>query len=232
MPQGETLISYAPVARPDTGAFDVFRCMPIYRSAEGQEFGMDVVLGHKGDIENTAGRNAAILRLIFKALFRAHAQGANVQLIVPVNSIALATRAGATIIHDVFSELEPECWAALTVDVFNLPERVSVDSLSGITVPMLLYTDRFIARPHTAMEDFTVFANCNYQGVVFDMTAGGGDTATQLGQLMDFWSEATKRRLGLCVQNVADDDIVATVRRWEAMHIDGAAIAAPQERPI
>ncbi|MBT6093612.1 MAG: hypothetical protein HOH04_01940 [Rhodospirillaceae bacterium] len=231
MSQGETLIHYAPVAQPNTEALDLFRCLPIYRTAEGQEFGTDVVLGHKGDIENTAGRNAAILRLIFKALFRAHAQGQYVQVIVPVNSIALANRKGATIIHDVFAELEQESRAALTIEIFNLPEKVSIDSLSDITIPMLPYTDRFIAHPHPAMEDYTVFANCNYRGVACDMATTEGDDAKQLDDLTDFWGEATKRRLGLCVQNAATDKIVATARRWEAIHIDGPLIAPPVERP-
>ena len=117
MSQGETLIEYAPVRRAGAAEIDTFRCLPVFRTADGHEFGTDVVLGHKGDIESTAERNAAILRLIFKALTRAQAQGAQVDVIVPVNSVALANRAGATVIHDVFAELDAECHAALVIDI-------------------------------------------------------------------------------------------------------------------
>jgi hypothetical protein len=231
MSQGQTLIRYAPTRRNDTAAIEVFRCLPIYQTAEGDEFGIDVVLGHKDNIENTAQRNAAILRLAFNALERAHAQGHYVNLILPVNSIALASREGATIIHDVFGELDKACRSATIIEIFNLPERVSIDSLSDITIPMLPYTDRFIAHPHAAMEDLTVFANCNYQGVVFNMETAPDDPQQKLDALTDFWGAATKRRLGLCVQGAAEPEIVSAAQRWEAMFIDGPSIGAPVDRP-
>jgi hypothetical protein len=232
MSQGETLIKYAPVRRAGAAEIDAFRCLPVFRTADGQEFGAGVVLGHKGDIESTAQRNAAILRLIFKALVRAQAQGARVDVIVPVNSVALANRAGATVIHDVFAELDAECHAALVIDIFNLPVRVSIDSLSDITIPMLPYTQRFIAHPHPETEDFTVFANCNYRGVALDMDDVEGDGPAQLDALTDFWAEATRRRLGLCVQNAPDQAIVDAAGRWEALYVDGAPIGAARERPL
>ena len=231
MSQGETLIQYAPTVRSDSDTIGVFRCKPIYRTAEGQDFGIDVVLGHKGDIENTALRNAAVLRIAFKALIRARGQGQEIQLVLPVNSIALASRDGATIIHDVFGELETEFRAGLIVEIFNLPERVSVDSLSEITIPMLPYTDTFLARPHPTMEDFTVFANCNYRGVSYDMDAAPEDAQDRLDHMTDFWSETTKRRLGLCVHDLDDESVLETVKRWEAMFIDGPVIGAAGERP-
>ena len=231
MPQGQTLIRYAPTVCGNSSVVEVFRCLPVYQTAAGEEFGVDVVLGHKGNIESTAQRNAAILRLAFKALERAHAQGQYAKLILPVNSIALASRAGATVIHDVFAELDEACRAATIIEIFNLPERVSIDSLSDITIPMLPYTNRFIAHPHAAMEDLTVFANCNYQGVVFNMTTASEDPQQKLDALTDFWAAATKRRLGLCVQGAADPEIVSAAQRWEAMFIDGPSIGAPVDRP-
>lgn len=234
MAQAETLIRYAPVVRGNSETIGMFRCKPVFRSADGQEFGIDMVLGHKGDIENTAQRNAAILRIAFKALVRARAQGHEVQLVLPVNSVALASRAGATIIHDVFAELDVGCRAGIIVEVFNLPERVSVDSLSEITIPMLPYTHVFLARPHPAMEDFTVFANCNYQGVAYDLgthSQNGQDAQDRLDHLTDFWAETTKRRLGLCVHDLADADTLNTLRRWEARFIDGPVIGAAAARP-
>ena len=85
-------IRYRPFIGHASNMIQGFRCQPFIRDHEGREFGIETVLGHRGNIENTAERNAAVLSVAFKTLARAIGQKQSMLLIVPVNSIALASR--------------------------------------------------------------------------------------------------------------------------------------------
>lgn len=211
-----------------------FRCLPFFRDREGREFGIETVLGHRGNIENTAERNAAVLSVAFKALARAVGQNQSMRLIVPVNSIGLASRDGATTICRAFDELEDACKSAVIVEVFNLPKRVSVDSLGDITIPMLLYVSKFLAIPHPETEDYTVFANLNYVGLSHSYSNAGKTAKERDKALIQFWSEAARARLKLCVTDIDVIEVVDQVRRYQALAMDGPVIglASDQLGPV
>lgn len=220
--QSETYPHYRPIVDADGVHINTFRCRPYFRAVDGTVFGTEVVLGHKGDIENTAARNALVLKLAFKALTRARTQDDDVKLIVPINSVALASREGRIVIHHAFEELLESLRSLIIVEVLNLPEKVSIDSLSDITIPMIPFTQNFIAEPHPATEDFTVFANCNYQGMIFDVSSFGDDIQVQRDKLTDFWAAATKARLKLMVRNIGGQEIADMAVRLEAQGMDGS----------
>jgi hypothetical protein len=229
--QNQTKINYRPILRSSDDLIDTFRCRAFMQTADGEDLGSDLILGHKGDIESTAERNAAVLKLAFKAIRRMAVSGQDTKVFVPINSVAMASRKGAAIIYKMFEELEPEFRKVLSVWLFNLPQRVSVDSLSDMTIPFLPFTDRFFAEPHEKMEDYTVFTNCNYSGVTIDAALAGDTVQDRQDRVTDFWSEAAPRRLGIYIQNIEDDEIKALAVRIEASGMDGPAIAPDADRP-
>ncbi len=223
-------IRYRPFIGHGDNMIKGFRCQPFFRDHEGREFGVETVLGHRGNIENTAGRNAAVLSVAFKTLARAIGQKQSLLLIVPVNSIALASRDGATAICRAFDELQDACKSAVIVEVFNLPKRVSVDSLGDITIPMLLYVSKFLATPHPETEDYSVFANLNYVGLTHSHSNAGKTAEERKKALTKFWSETTKARLKLCVSDIDDLEAAEQARQYEALAMDGPAIGIASEQ--
>ncbi len=229
-PASQMDIRYRPFIGHASNMIQGFRCQPFIRDHEGREFGIETVLGHRGNIENTAERNAAVLSVAFKTLARAIGQKQSMLLIVPVNSIALASRDGATTICRAFDQLPEACKSAVIVEVFNLPKRISVDSLGDITIPMLLYVSKFLAAPHPETEDYTIFANLNYVGLTHSYSNAAKTAEDRKKLLTRFWSETTKARLKLCVSDIGDFEIIEQARRYEALAMDGVAIGLASEQ--
>ncbi len=220
---------YRPVACFGDCGGETFRCSPVLRRSGGEESGVRDILAHKGDIVETARRNALIMRGAVNDLSTAAALGHRVNLIVPVNSMAFGLAKGAAVMVDAMKRLDPELRNALTLELFNLPPNLTVDALGKITIPILPFFKKYIAEPGRGYWNFDLFTNLNFLGVTLDLGRRGRPVDEALMELMDFWSKATAARLGLFVKGIGDRILLETAERYQAAGMDGPLIGEETE---
>lgn len=211
-------IFFRPVVNPLDGQVLIYRAVPVETMGDKTRVGAKQVLEHRGDPMDTAHRNGFVLHLCGLALAAAHNRGRSVMLMLPVNAAAMETKESTTEMVKAFKALAPVCAKAAISHIFNLPDRVNADSLADIIIPTLISVDKFIVEPPATITDYTVINACNAQGVVLDMQPGEGEKI----DLTKFWARAAPRRLGMFVQNAADEDLIAQLERYEGRGIDGS----------
>ena len=209
-----TQVRYRPVVLEGQEQTNTYRAL----AADSADVKGHDPLEHGGDIASTAKRAAEFLETAFTELVRAHAVGARMRLIVPVNSYALASNAGSTVLVRAVKTLPEILRTSVIVEVYQFPRSLTLDALDGITIPLLPFFSFYIARPPVAVEDFTVFANCNYQGICLDLDACGEDREERLTAS---WAGAAKARLKLFVHGIASQAEADAARRYQVLGMDG-----------
>ena len=215
---------FQPVLLHGQSAINTFRVVPNLSKADGAVRLGNSVISYSGDPVKTAKTNASVLDAAFSQLAMASEEGKKLRLIVPINSYSVVGSEGATLIVTVIKKLPKELRNSIIVELFDFPENLSMNVLEDDIVPLFPFFENYIAAPADDMDDFTIFANCNLLGVSMDLTALD-QSAEQTGKkIMKFWASATKRRLKLFFQGVADQGVKQTAERYEAMGIDGPII--------
>ena len=223
----ETVIGalFQPVSLQGQASINTFRVVPSQTTADGT-----IRLGHKiipyaGDLVKTAKINAAVLDVAFSELARAAGDGKQLRLIIPVNSYSVVGNEGATLMVTAIKKLPKELRPNIIVELFDFPENVTMNVVEDNIVPLFPFFEYFIALPSREMDDFTIFANCNFMGVSFNLDAD--DQADELTQkkITKFWAAGTKRRLKLFFEGINDPTVKETAERYEAMGIDGPIIS-------
>lgn len=218
-------VTYRPARILNRETIDMFRCMPVVKKADGTIISGKPALRHGRDIMVTARENAAVLKQAFGDLSQALEKGQQLRLIVPVNSYALASTESSTLMIAAFKDLPTEYRPQVIIDVFDFPNPLTLDILDDITIRLMPFFDKLMAEPTPGMDDFTLFVNCNYFGVSFDLEARElkGDEAIK--SMTRFWGEATKRRLKTVLQGVSDAELSDKADRYEIFSQDGLFIA-------
>ena len=224
-------VVYRPVRLINREVIDTFRCMMADKKPDGTIVADKRLLAHDKDILTTAKKNAALLSEAFAEFSKAYDAGNRYRLIVPINSYALASNEGATLIVRAMKELDVSLRDAVIAEFVDLPKSLNLDMLGDMTVPILPFFDKYLAepRPISSKDSFTMFANCNYFGVSLNMEASPERGERALGQLTEFWAEATKSRLKVVVQGITDQAIINKAQQYEAFALDGPAIGADQK---
>mgnify|MGYP001428104503 CR=1 FL=1 len=125
-------ICYRPVTLLDPQGVDTFRCLPVGPDSHGPVVRGKGALRHHDDTQITAERNAEILTRAFADLTNAGKQGHRLDLIVPVNSFALADSEGVTAIVGAFRRLGAEHRGAVIAELYQFPSPLTLDFLDRI----------------------------------------------------------------------------------------------------
>lgn len=217
-------VRFQPVILNGQEAINTFRAVPMLHAIDGSVRTGNNIISYSGDPVKTAKTNATVLSAAFAELAKAAEAGKNLRLIVPINSYSVVGNEGATIIVLAIKKLPKELRKNIIVELFDFPENVTMNVLEDDIVPLFPFFEHYIAQTPPEMDDFTVFANCNFLGVSIDL-AELDQTAELTGKkIMKFWASATKRRLKLFFEGVSDPGVKQTALRYEAMGIDGAII--------
>lgn len=222
-------VLYRPVTLLNQKVTNTFRCLPVADRPGGGTVRGKAALRHLNDVRKTAELNASVLVRAFADLSRANDLGHRFRLIVPVNSYALASGDASTRIVHAVKGLAPELRRTVIVEIFQFPKSMTLDSLDEITIPLLPFFENFMAEPEPGMDDFILFANCNYFGVSLDVEGRGLEGADALDRLTGFWAETVKKRLKLIVQGIADREIAVNARKYDAFAMDGPALGSDSE---
>jgi len=224
-------VRFQPVLRPERGEIDTFSCVPVVLGPNGEVQETRNVLAHRGDIEDTAKRNAAVLREAFRHLTAARDRGEKLRLMVPVNSVSLASTRGATELVATFKELDAALRRAVLVEVFNFPSALTLDMLDEITIPLMTFFDRLAACPDEDMQDFTVFSNCNYFGVSVDLGNKEISEVEVQTRLRLFWAATQKVRLHMFIHGMKQPEFLDIAKKYEVYGVDGAFMGEALEAP-
>jgi hypothetical protein len=161
------------------------------------------------------------------ALDALEADGRGERVVVPISARALAGTQASDRTLDPLKAVERARRAYLIAEVFDLPRRVSLEALENVTVPLLPYVGGYLARPPDWVDDYTVFANCNYLGV----TAALDGRADADAHLTRVWAGAEKNRLALFVSGVETEETKAACVRYGARGVSGPLIGPRSEQP-
>ncbi len=225
--EGRLDIFYRPVVDPRDEQVMIYRAVPVLTSDEGAvKVGAKQVLKHHGKPTdpaatiNTAERNVAVLQRAAADLVAAHSAGRAVFLMMPISANSLGTKESATVMVKALKEMHPLCAKAIISHLFDLPDRVTLDVLDDVVVPLLISIDKFVIEPPDGLKDYADIGACNAQGVVLDMDPDEGSGL----DLTTLWTRAAPRHLGIFVQNVADEDVIPALVRFEGRGVDGPVL--------
>lgn len=225
----ETVIGalFQPVLLQGQEVINTFRAVPTITLANGTVRSGSDVISYMGDLLKTAKINSLVLDAAFSQLVKANDSGKNLRMIIPINSYSVVGNEGATLIVNSIKKLPKELRGNVIVELFDFPEEVPMSILEDVVVPLFPFFQHFVAVPPDDMEDYTVFANCNFMGVCINLerTEQGDEEANKL--VTKFWASGTKRRLKLFFEGVSEPAIKETAERYEAMGIDGPIIGEP-----
>ena len=114
--------------------------------------------------------------------------------------------------------LERDLRGRVAIELFELPERPSLDTMEDIVIPLMPFFDRLVARPRAGLDDYTVFANVNLLGVSIDLENADAPDLTR------FWAGARNRRLAVFAHGVGDQAQRDALQRFEVEGMDGPAL--------
>ena len=214
---GTLEIFFRPIVDPRDEQVRIYRAVPVLNTDDGAKVGAKQVLAHDGNPMDTAERNVEVLQRCALALAAAHQSGNAVFLMVPISAKALATKESSTVMVKALKELPDACSKAAISHVFDLPDRITLDTLDDVVVPLLITIDKFVLEPPATLADYTDFTSCNAHGVVLDMAPGEGADM----DLTKLWSRAAKCHLGIFVQNAEDEAAITMATRYESRGVDG-----------
>jgi hypothetical protein len=227
-------VVYRPVKLLNREVLDTFRCLPVSENSDGTVTADKRLLVHEKDVLATATKNAEVMSKAFAELSKAHAVGNRCRMIVPLNSYALASGEGATLIVQVLRELDKSLSGAVIVEYIDMPQSLNLDMLADMMVPALPFLDKYLAepRPISNKDNFTIYSNCNYFGVSLNMEKFPETRDAAVGLLTEFWAEATKSRLKVVIQGVKEQAILDKAQQYEVFAMDGPLIGPDQETLI
>ncbi len=222
----ETVISaiFQPVLLNGQELINTFRAIPILTKADGTVISGNDVIPYVGDLVKTAKINAAVLDTAFAELAQATDAGKKLRLIIPLNSYSVVSNEGATLIVTAIKKLPKELRSNIIVEIFDFPENITMNVVEDNIVPLFPFFEHFIAAPPSGMDDFTIFANCNFLGVSINLADMDQTDELTQKKIMNFWAAGTKRRLKLFFEGIADPSVKEIAERYEAMGIDGPII--------
>lgn len=217
---GDLGVAFRKVFDPQGDESHVYRCVPILGIGENIPVGKGL-LECQGDRDDVARRNVAVLKLAFAEIAQAFQRGERARLIVPVSAEGLKSKAGANLIVAAFRELEPDIRAAVIPDLFGFAAEPMLGDVEDVIIPLLPFFESFIGQPHEATDDFTVFANCNFQGVTRDLEGMEWSVDDAMRELKEFWAVASSRRLDIYLQGVSSLGPADLAKRYNAKGMDG-----------
>ena len=146
MADGENLMLYRPVVNPMDGQVRIYRAIPSAIANDVIKVGAKQVLDSGNPID-VAKTNAEILSTAGESLAAAHEAGNQVFLIVPISANAMATKESATIVVQALKELPAISQRAAVAHVFHCPEKLNLDALDDIVLPLIFHLEKFMIDP-------------------------------------------------------------------------------------
>ncbi|MCW8861686.1 MAG: hypothetical protein OQK07_04610, partial [Rhodospirillales bacterium] len=121
-------------------------------------------------------------------------------------------------------EIAREYEGVLVMECFDFPKAFSLDIIDELAILLYPFSPVYLARPDLGVTDFTIYANCNFQGVCADLQNKPWPAAKAGEFLMAFSESARARRLSTYVHGVGSTDVSRVVNEASIDFLDGDVI--------
>ncbi|NQV56131.1 MAG: hypothetical protein HQ503_09765 [Rhodospirillales bacterium] len=156
------------------------------------------------------------------------ADGKSATAVVPINAVALSLDSFATAFAKGCRQIAKNTNGKLVFELSNLPGQISLDYLDNLSILMFPFCRHYIARPNPAWTDFSIFTNCNFQGISFHLKDKAWPTDQIQPHLEKFCRSALENRLDPYIHGVENEAILNVARRAGFKYLDGSGVHPPE----
>jgi hypothetical protein len=150
--------------------------------------------------------------------------GKSVTAIVPINVLGLGLGSFANVFAEKCQAMHNSSDGNLVFELFNFPEKLSLDYLDNLSITVFPFCRHYIARPRPGWTNFTIFTNCNFQGVSFHLMDKAWPAAQIKPHLQTFCASAGGGRLDTYGHGVANEGIGDAARSAGFKYLNGTGV--------
>ena len=207
-----------------------YYCTPAFIEADGTAvIGDDLLIAGSEERvldQKLISRNIlGTIRLVANFLHDCKLKGEEAKIVVPLNATAVSVEAVATEFADGCREFLADNNSQIVFEMVNLPAKFTIDYLDHLGILVFPFCQEYIARPSPAWTDFTIFANCNFQGVSFDLKNKAWPADKIQPHLEKFCQSANLNRLTPYLLGAASSDIQGLANELGFKFVAGKAIS-------
>lgn len=222
-----------PVTDGETGEIAAYQCDPMMSLGDGNCMNGDDVLMVGGkervlDQPLLAKNLVSVLELVGQFLRDKEMTGDNSPVIVPLNAVAVSVPSVANAFADKCREIESQFSGRLIFEIFNFPENFTLDYLDQLGILVFPFSKYYTARPSPSQIDFKNFANCNFQGVAFDLKNKPWPADKIRPHLEKFRQSAEFNRLVPHLRGVGSQEILDVARELDFKFFSGSVVQPAQ----
>ncbi len=205
-------------------------CMPAFISSNGSAIVGDALLTVGAeervlDQELLAKNVVGVIKQVAKFLRTNELEGGEEKVIIPINAEAMSVERVARALTGACRELLNSYNGKIIFEMMNFPAKISIDYLDNLGILVYPFSSEYIARPSPSWTDFTIFANCNFQGVSFDLKNKDWPVDKIRPHLEKFCKSADRNRLTPYLLGAATSDIKGTAIDLGFKFIAGNAVS-------
>lgn len=150
--------------------------------------------------------------------------GKSATVIVPINVLGLGLSRFANVFAEKCRDMHNNSEGKLVFELFNFPEKFSLDYLDNLSILVFPFCRHYIARPRPGWTNFTIFTNCNFQGVSFHLMGKAWPVDQIKPHLQTFCASAGAGRLHTYVHGIANQAIDKAARSAGFTYLNGTGV--------
>ena len=206
-----------------------YYCTPAFIEADGTAMIGDdfLISGSEERVldQKLISRNIhATIRLVAGFLHDSKLKGEEAKVVMPLNAKAVSVESVASEFADGCREFLADVNGQIIFEMMNLPPKFTIDYLDHLGILVFPFCQEYIARPSPAWTDFTIFANCNFQGVSFDLKNKAWPPDKIQPHLEKFCQSANLNRLTPYLLGAASSDIQGLANELGFKFVAGKAV--------
>ena len=226
---GNLSARFWPVVVSGAPAENLYYCMPEIETAEGDYKSGDEVLlaGSTERILDQARLTSTISEVLIhvgKFLTKHSASGKSITAIVPLNVVGLGLDSFANAFAENCRSIQRQSGGQLVFELFNFPEKFNLEYLDNLSITVFPFCRHYVARPSPGWTDFTIFSNCNFQGVAFDLMDKDWPADRIKPHLKTFCAAAAAGRLDAYAHGIGSEIILDAARRAGFKYLVGSGV--------
>ena len=226
---GTSKAFFRPMRKTSDGSCPAHYCIPARRANNGQLAIGDAILleGSMGKALETKTLEKNITWMMTRTITfmrAARSRGDSPAVIVPMNSAALRSKEVASAFTQKCREIDQDMKDQFTVEAFNFPKNMSLGYLDDIAILLYPFSPVYIARPNMGWSDFTVLANCNFQGASIDLHDKPWPIEKAQPYLEDFVRNCQANRLPAYAHGMGTPEIASAAKAAGFDYLDGKVV--------
>lgn len=218
-----------PVVVSGAPAENLYYCVPEMEAADGAGISCDALLiaGSTQRILDQALMTSNLSKMLTHVegfINKVSVDGKSATVIVPINVLGLGLSSFANVFAEKCRDMQNNSEAKLVFELFNFPEKLSLDYLDNLSITVFPFCRHYIARPRPGWTNFTIFTNCNFQGVSFHLMDKAWPAVQIKPHLQNFCASAGAGRLHTYVHGIANEAIDKAARSAGFTYLNGAGV--------